>query len=188
MSSSIITRKSSVPLARLRGHDGRCGQSSSELQGGCFKALATSAEVAAILCGALMEKLRAWLMRRKFALQLERGLTDEVDLLARVVSINASNCYQTRLATLMHECGHVQIFLSRIRSPKVRLCGCSLLEDFGSVGRCDRRGRAARLSLLQEEIQAWDLGEDLAKRLSLRFTRKHLEKVRVLALMTYEPV
>lgn len=132
-----------------------------------------------------MEKLRAWLMRRKFALQLERGLTDEVDLLARVVSINASNCYQTRLATLMHECGHVQIFLSRIRSPKLRLCGCSLLEDFGSVGRCDRRGRAARLSLLQEEIQAWDLGEDLAKRLSLRFTRKHLEKVRVSALMTY---
>lgn len=135
--------------------------------------------------GVAMEKLRCWLARRGFALQSRRGLPDEVDLLERVVTINAASGYQARLAALLHECGHVRIFLSRMRRPNKRVFGVSLVEDLGCSGRCDRRGRRARLALLQEEIAAWDSGEQLAGQLQVRFARGKLEKLRQESLMTY---
>ena len=132
-----------------------------------------------------MEKLRLWLEHRGFELEQTRGAPDEVELLSRVVTINASAPYQKRVAALIHECGHVRIFLRRLRRPGARVCGVSLREDLLGKGRCDHRGRSSRICLLQEEMEAWDSGEQLAKALGVRYERRGLEKTRTSSLMTY---
>jgi len=132
-----------------------------------------------------MDRLRSWLSRRGFRVLQERGARDEVELLSRTVTLDAAAPYQKKLAALIHECGHVRIFMSRLRKPTTRVCGASLREDLLAKGRCDRRGRSARLSLLQEEMEAWESGERLARSLGVRYTRRVLEKNRTWALMTY---
>lgn len=132
-----------------------------------------------------MEKLKKWLGRRGFEVELAPGARDSVDFEEKTVTINSRCSYQIRLASLIHECGHVGIFASRLRAPQARVCGSTLGEALESKGRGDLRGRASRISLLHEEIEAWEVGESLARRLKVRYVRKVLEKDRVRALMSY---
>jgi len=132
-----------------------------------------------------MEKMRQWLTKRGFQLQLLRGAEDCVDFAARTVCINSESTYQIKLSSLIHECGHVRIFLSRVRRPGSRICGSTLAEQCLLVGRREPRARSSRISLLQEEMDAWESGEELAKGLAVRYNRCVFEKDRVRALMTY---
>jgi hypothetical protein len=135
--------------------------------------------------GGGMERTRAWLAARGFELRLQKCARDHVDFGAKVVVLNSLCCYQTRLATLLHECGHVGVHLQRLRRPRERLAGFSLLEDLTGGGRCDERGRASRLSVLQEELVAWDNGAKLALRLGVTYAKGRFERLRTAALMTY---
>ena len=108
-----------------------------------------------------------------------------MDFASRTVRINADSSYQVKLSSLIHECGHVRIFLSRVRRPDHRICGSTLAEQCLLVGRREPRARSSRISMLQEEMDAWENGESLAKSLSVRYNRGVLEKDRVKALMTY---
>lgn len=132
-----------------------------------------------------MERLRLWLKRRSFKLELVAGAFDEVELLSRVVTLDAQASYQKKLSACIHECGHVQIFLSRCKNPRERVCGATLKEDIASVGRCDKRGRRSRIALLQEEMEAWEAGLRLAASLKIRYAKGELERVRTECLMSY---
>jgi len=132
-----------------------------------------------------MEKLREWLSGKGFDLQVAKGEDDAVDLASRLVTINAQSTYQIRLSSLIHECGHVRIHLSRKRKPLERICGASLKEQALCTGRRDHRSRRCRISILQEEMDAWESGAQLAKMLGVRYTKQILEKDRTSALMTY---
>jgi hypothetical protein len=132
-----------------------------------------------------MDKLRTWLSKQGFRVEIVRGEGDFVDFGERTVTIDSSKSYQIRLSSLIHECGHVRIFLRRRRNPRDRICGSTLREFCRALGRRDARGRSSRISVLQEELDAWDVGMELAKKLSIRYTRKIIEKDRVKALMTY---
>jgi hypothetical protein len=132
-----------------------------------------------------MERLRDWLAVRGFALRLQNKAHDHVDFGSKVVLINALCCYQTRLATVLHECGHIVVHCQRLRKPRERVAGSSILEDVLRKGRCDERGRASRLSVLQEELTAWDNGVKLALRLGVTYAKGHFERLRTAALMTY---
>jgi len=129
--------------------------------------------------------MRQWLRKRGFSLEVAKNAEDSVDFEAKTVRINAQNAYQVRLSSLIHECGHVRIFLSRLRRPDRRICGSTLAEQCLLVGRREPRARSSRISTLQEEMDAWENGESLAKSLSVRYNRRVLEKDRVRALMTY---
>jgi hypothetical protein len=132
-----------------------------------------------------MDKMRQWLGKRGFRLEMSMNADDCVDFASRTVKINAKSPYQVKLSTLIHECGHVRIFLSRVRRPDRRICGSTLAEQCLLVGRREPRARSSRISTLQEEMDAWENGESLAKSLSVRYNRSVLEKDRVKALMTY---
>lgn len=132
-----------------------------------------------------MDKMRQWLVKRRFKLDVREGAEDCVDFSNRVVEINAERPYQVRLSSLIHECGHVRIFFSRLRNPEARVCGCTLKEQCLLVGRREQRARSSRISMLHEEIEAWESGMALAKTLSVRYNKSIVEKDRVKALMTY---
>lgn len=132
-----------------------------------------------------MFKLRAWLGSKGFQLCTRPHAEDMVDFGERLVSINASDPYPIRIASALHECGHVLIFLSRCRRPQKRFSGSTLKEQCLLKGRRTPRSRAARIACLQEELDAWDRGLDLAQRLGVRVNKRILEKDRVKALMSY---
>jgi hypothetical protein len=132
-----------------------------------------------------MEKLRSWLSKKGFELRLTPKGEDSVDFSERVVKVNQSDAYPIRLATALHECGHVLIFFSRFRRPQKRFSGSTLREQCLLKGRRKPRSRAARIACLQEELDAWDRGLDLAARLGVRVSKKIVEKDRIKALMTY---
>ncbi len=134
---------------------------------------------------AKMDKMRIWLKRQGFGLEVAPGCRDEVDFGAKTVRIDGRHSYQIKLASLIHECGHVDIFKKRLRSPKERICGGTLAEHFMDVGRGNPAARASRLATLQEEMEAWDAGQRLVKRLAVRYKRSVFEKDRVRCLMTY---
>jgi hypothetical protein len=132
-----------------------------------------------------MERMRRWLEKNRFGLEVSEGADDCVDFSTRMVRINSDSPYQIRISSLIHECGHVRIFMSRMRNPENRICGSTLSEQCLLVGRREPRARSSRISLLQEEMDAWEQGERLAKSLSVRYNRGVLERDRVRALMTY---
>ena len=139
-----------------------------------------------------MERLRLWLRRRGFALEAKPGADDHVLLLAegggRVI-LDARQPLPVRLCRLLHECGHVAIDAKRrqggwaARAP--RRAGATLRELYVGAGRLRARRLACELAQLHEEIEAWEEGEGLARRLRLRLPRGRFERERVQALMTY---
>ena len=132
-----------------------------------------------------MDKMRSWLERQGFGLEVAHGCRDEVDFSTKTVRIDGRHPYQLKLSSLIHECGHVDIFLRRVRRPQERIAGNTLAEHFLDVGRGCPAARASRLSTLQEEMDAWEAGQRLVKRLNVRYKRSIFEKDRVRSLMTY---
>lgn len=101
--------------------------------------------------------------------------------------LSSQGSYQSRLATLLHECGHVIVWQRRRRDKTRRVCGASFHEWMQAKGRCRVRTKRVALATLQEEMAAWDLGEKLARRLKVRFSLAHFERERTRALLTYVP-
>ena len=132
-----------------------------------------------------MNRLRSWLGRYGFGLEVALGCEDEVDFDTKTVRIDGRHPYQLKLSSLIHECGHVDIFLRRARRPRERISGRTLLEFSMNVGRSRCSARSSRLATLQEELDAWDAGERLVKQLAVRYKRGIFEKDRVQSLMTY---
>ena len=137
-----------------------------------------------------MNALTAWLKSQSASLEATPGATDEVTFTGnkkcRVhVTINSRCSYQTRLAVLLHECGHVAIYRKRRRSPMKRIHGCTFRDWWQGSGRYLRGSRAKKLSILDEELAAWEIGAKLAKRLKVRYSHRAFEKCRVACLMTY---
>jgi len=133
-----------------------------------------------------MKKLRAWLEARGFSLELRNCAESAVDVgCDKLVTVDARLSPPARVSTLLHECGHVCIFLHRRRWPRVRVAGATWNESWKNRGRCGPRARVGRLAELQEELEAWDRGEALARRLRLRIPRRVYERVRLRCLMTY---
>ena len=146
--------------------------------GRSWPSLLTSADSA-------MEKIRTWLSKKGFELFLKPKVEDSVDFGERCVNINSSDTYYVRLGSALHECGHILIFLARCRNPVKRFSGSTLKEQCFLKGRRQPRSRRFRIACLQEELDAWDRGLDLAVRLGIRVNKKVLEKDRIKALMTY---
>lgn len=133
-----------------------------------------------------MERVRAWLAQRGFDLTVKKGADSQVEFFdGRGVLIDGRLSPPARLATLLHECGHVSIFLARRRSKRTRVAGATWGEFLLSYGRCKPGVSVGRVSEVQEELEAWDRGEALARRLRVRLARPVFERVRTRCMMSY---
>jgi hypothetical protein len=132
-----------------------------------------------------MEKLRVWLKRRGFDLNISPGLIDSVCFDSQIVSIDSRMRLDSKLSTLLHECGHVEVLFSRVRNPKKRFGGATLKEWLKNNMSGVRPTKHSKICNVAEEIEAWDRGELLAKKLNLRLRMKTFRCVRTRALLTY---
>jgi hypothetical protein len=100
------------------------------------------------------------------------------------VTLDAAQPYQERVAALLHECGHVLVYLRRKRT-RARVAGATFTEWWNASGRLQKRSKLKRITVLEEEIHAWNLGEKLARRLRIRVCKRVFERCRADALRTY---
>jgi len=73
----------------------------------------------------------------------------------------------------------------RRRKPKKRVFGCSFNEWWAGTGRYKQGSKKRKLSVMHEELEAWDMGEKLGIRLGVRLSRKVFDRCRTRALLTY---
>lgn len=138
-----------------------------------------------------MQKVKDWLAAHHCRLTVSSAKRNEALFQEGErcqVHLCSGGTYEIRLATLLHECGHVIVWLRRRRDKTKRVYGSSYREWMGAKGRCRGRTRRAELATLQEEMAAWDLGERLARRLKVRVSAAKFERVRARALLTYLPL
>lgn len=132
-----------------------------------------------------MDKLSRWLQRKNYDICF-----DTVNMVIfktehkGTVYINSKSKKAIQLISMMHECGHVIIHQMRTKNPKKRIYGCTLMEWLRRTGRCKKKKTSA-IATLDEEINAWELGERLSKRLKIKYNKKKFELDRVKSLMTY---
>lgn len=132
-----------------------------------------------------MDKLTSWLRRRGFELVLAAGASDCVCFETARVIINSKPPRQSQLSTLLHECGHVDVLNARLKNRHARVAGATLGNWMRTSNTKSRRALRIRINVVTEEIEAWDRGEAIAKRLKIRYDRKTFQNIRTRALMTY---
>ena len=135
-----------------------------------------------------MQKLNMWLKKRDVVLKWITSNREQVIFNPKGIEvfIDKRANYQVRLATLLHECGHVDCYLERCKNKRKNIDGLSHSEYFSLSGRM-KKYRIRTLAILQDEIAAWDRGEKLARNLKIRFSRKIFERERSMSLWTYLP-
>lgn len=133
-----------------------------------------------------MEKLRRWLSKTGFKLEVGKNLPDEVCFTMKCVTINGSSTKRTRLYSLLHECGHVAIWKCRVKNPQRDVCGCTLKRaDHIMTVSPSRLTNKDKLDVISEEVEAWERGRRLAKRLKIRVNKEKFTADKTRALMTY---
>lgn len=136
-----------------------------------------------------MNALSQWLKRHASSVSYSRDVADHVRFYGTrgrsAVTINSTQSYDAKLAALLHECGHVIIHRRRWRNLKKKVCGISYREWWVGKGRYKSGSNNKKLYTIYEELYAWELGAELAKKLNIRVLSKVYHGSRTRALLTY---
>jgi len=126
-------------------------------------------------------KIRRWLRRHGYRLIFGERRND-VCFTEKVVNVQWSLSLESKTVTLLHECGHILVNLSRRKSKDTRVAGASW-KEWRRLWGC--RSKHAELLGLQEEMVAWDRGYKLASRLGIRLRAAQKRNLRTRSIMTY---
>jgi len=137
-----------------------------------------------------MNRIRPWLRQRNVHLT-EYRREDEVDFTptacSYTLSMNINPRSHSRLATALHECGHVLIFQQRRRFRDKTIAGLSYRA--WSKAPCDINRRSVSRKYLkgafEEERIAWLRGWALGRRLGIQLCSKHFLRIMKRSLKTY---
>jgi hypothetical protein len=133
-----------------------------------------------------MEAVKTWLEERGFDLVQEPGAPGCVIFGGvNTVFVDKNGTREARLATMLHEAGHVSIRRSRARAKKKTVSGVCHWDMSAERGRYTPRSKKRKIAVLSEEIDAWERGWALGRSLNIKLSKKKYEAVRVRALMTY---
>ena len=108
------------------------------------------------------------------------GMADQVNLDECCVYINSSCWPETRFYTLLHEYGHMEIWLNGGHDGELPLYVHAEFHDGRRAG-----SNAYRVSLLGEEYEAWRLGRRLAREHGLHVDDDKFNRHMTDALMSY---
>ena len=131
------------------------------------------------------EKDYAWVknhIETKFGYEVIQGpnIEERVEFEDRAVYISSRNRIETRLYTLLHEYGHIEIQETGSEEFEADHPMYYRVED----GRVER-SRACKVSIVAEEIEAWKRGRWLARNNKLSLNEKKYDEHMTRALMSY---
>ena len=126
------------------------------------------------------KKIGAWIARHGFRITYKKDASDMVCFHTRRVFINASQAKDRRVAALLHEAGHINIYVRREARAGVRIASSSSEEE------TEARSRSVeKIATLHEEIEAWDKGNEIGRRLRIRINDHSFTKLKARCVMTY---
>ena len=133
--------------------------------------------------------IQSWIKKKGFKFISSPGLTDAVMFGVDCVFINSQPCRDSKIATMLHECGHILIREARQRADEAGsitpVVGVTQREFESGTGRYTHKSKRKSVAVVTEEIEAWERGWNLGRRLKVRMSRKKYENTRIKALMTY---
>ncbi len=121
-----------------------------------------------------IKKINNWCKRRGIKVLFSREEAGEVLLDEKIIKISCRASPEAQLYWLLHECGHWLIDTCGDR--RIR-CALSDQED--------ERSTVTRVSVVNEEFEAWYRGERLADRLNVFVNKDRFDKQKADALTTY---
>ena len=133
-----------------------------------------------------MNVLKQWLLGKGFETIEAIDVTNCVVFgRTKTVFINNNSTRENRLISLLHEAGHVDIHMKRKRNRNRTISGISLNEQVKEIGRFTQKSKRRLIAVLTEEIDAWDKGWKIGRKLGIKISKRRYEIIRIRALMTY---
>lgn len=126
-----------------------------------------------------LKKIEEWLNKKGFSLVLMGNTFDWMDFYNKDVYISTRQSKENQLYGLLHECGHILIQ----SSPKYE-------NHYPVINKTNKNKNLRltnnfKLETLKEEIEAWDRGKKLAKRLGIKINEEKFDKLSVECLKSY---
>lgn len=124
-----------------------------------------------------IKRLVDWLSKQGYSFRF--SISDQVDWEASTVTVYPNPNQEYLLYTLLHECGHVVV--GNYDSYK---------KEFKSITIADQDSRHCKSNIyrykkLKEEMDAWEEGKLLAKKLKIRINKDKYDKYASKWFMTY---
>lgn len=123
-----------------------------------------------------IDKLVHWCNRRGYSVTFG-SYRDQVDTLDKQVFLCNRTRISNRLYSFLHECGHIIIADNKTYFRKQYPIAAKNLRRNNSL--------LSNIETIEEEIEAWKVGERLAKRLRIKFDREKYKKYAARFIMTY---
>jgi hypothetical protein len=130
-----------------------------------------------------MNKLNKWVNKNNFKLNIINTKIDEVDFDNKIININNNTNITSQIITILHECGHILIYLQRKKYKNKKIVGLSWY-DWNKIF-IKNRTLKNKISILEEEIESWNRGLKLAKKLNIKVKKKIYQYHRIRALKSY---
>jgi len=126
-----------------------------------------------------LKKVFSWLNNKGYEVIFHND-SDSVIFSDRKIFIDKRSNLENQLYSILHECGHI------LQHQNKSIFNKSF--KYQHVAENDKRkarSYAYRLSVLEEEIDAWKRGKKLAKRLNIKLDEIKFEKYKAKYTMTY---
>lgn len=123
-----------------------------------------------------IDKLVRWCNQRGYSV-IFGSYRDQVDTLQKQVLLCNRTRINNRLYSFLHECGHIIIADNKKYFRK----------QYPIAAKNMRRNNSllSNIETIEEEIEAWKVGENLAKRLRIKFNKEKYKKYAARFIMTY---
>jgi hypothetical protein len=125
-----------------------------------------------------LNKIIGWCDKRGLTVYFRRHENGSYSEAYKTITIAANALPAKQVAYLLHECGH-HLISQHASEPNRFLMG------YGQTDSAITRTFQHRLACLEEEIEAWHRGMNLAKKLKLRFDDDIIDFIRVDCLKSY---
>jgi len=126
------------------------------------------------------KSLERWVNAKNFEVDYEYNTVDYIDEDERQIIINTRSGAEIQLYALLHECGHLIIRKSKDYKSKYPV-SCKLQSKNKQI----EGSIAYKMDVVREEIEAWDKGKDLAKRLNIHLDEQKFLNLVNKCVMTY---
>lgn len=132
-----------------------------------------------------LERLCGWAEKRGWITEFSYTGNDEMEPDNKMIYVNTRQGVEKQLYSMLHECGHVLV-QSNLKSyyKKYPATAQSRFLDVGRMRRFEKT-KKYKIDTISEEIEAWERGKKLARRLNLYINEDNYTKLMYECVYTY---
>jgi hypothetical protein len=132
-----------------------------------------------------LNKIINWINQYNFKIVFDKSSNQEIDFNMKIIKINKNTKLLSQIITLLHECGHLLIYNERQKYKNKIILNLNWKEWKQIFIKKIRRLKRIKIAILEEEIEAWNRGAKLAKKLCIKIPCKSWNYHKIRSLLTY---